>query len=99
MRRQGWTNQYEYQVLVVLNSTDGPLHLAAIYRGVSENLRRDKLLCQGEDYEWRTRWVLSNMAKKELVKNTDPHTGQWQITDRGREWLRPIPEDFGDDLV
>lgn len=84
-RHRKWTVRYEYWTLLVLNKASGPLTLGTVYREVSRSLKREKLLREGEDFEWRIRWTLSNAGKKGLAKNAA--RGEWEITQRGREWV------------
>jgi hypothetical protein len=82
-----WTIRYEYWTLVALGEVSGPQGLKAIYSRVHALLKRENLLAEGEESEWRIRWTLSNAGKKGRVKNTAPHEGEWEITDEGRFWL------------
>ena len=48
-----------------------------------------ELLSSGTDLRWRNRaaWQRLNMKRQGLLRNDSPR-GMWEITTKGREWLR-----------
>lgn len=91
-----WTARYERRVLTFLNGegVGKSVHLSKIYAAVFRILRDEKMLEEGEDLEYRVRWVLSNMQKRELVKNTKSSEGEWAITEHGSLPLCEVLEDL-----
>ena len=99
-RSPGASQQYwSWTLQALVDLGGGPVGLKPIYRQVDKT-EHQNVLREGtkrKDFEYEIRWALSNMQKKNLVRNST--RGEWEITDTGRDWLRPLPEDFGDDLV